>query len=65
MRKDRLTDEIVEWAYEKWLEGFSKVEIAKVLECTEKTLSNRFAIGGYTKKKPPLRLPKGLRVWEG
>ena len=64
MSRSKLTDEAVEWAYEKWLEGFSKVEIARALGCTEKTLCNRFAIGGFIKQKPPLRLPKDLRVWE-
>ena len=64
MYKPKLTAEAVDWAYEKWLEGFTMEAIDKVLGCGHATLSFRFAQCGYTRERPPLRIPKGLRVRE-
>ena len=65
MRKPRLTDEVVEWAYEKWLDGYSVLAIAKAIGCTDMTLTARFDRAGYMREKPPLRVPQGMKVREG
>ena len=65
MRKDRLTDEVVEWAYDKWLDGYSVLSIAKAIGCNEMSLIARFERAGYTREKPPLRVPQGMKVRDG
>ena len=65
MRKERLTDEIIDWAYEKWLDGYSISEIARAIGCSDTGLDDRFKRAGYTREKPPLRVPKGMKVREG
>ena len=65
MRKPRLTDEVVEWAYDKWLDGYSVLAIAKAIGCTDMTLTARFDRAGYMREKPPLRVPQGMKVREG
>lgn len=65
MRKERLTDEIIDWAYEKWLDGYSISEIARAIGCSDTGLDDRFKKAGYTREKPPLRIPKGMKVREG
>lgn len=64
MAKPRLTNEAVDWAYEKWLDGYTVFEIAKALDCSDSALHDRFARAGFTKEKPPLRVPKDMIVRE-
>lgn len=55
-----LSDRALDWAYEKWLDGYTVEEIAKAIGISQSNLSDRFKKAGYTKIKPPLKPPKDL-----
>lgn len=47
-----LTPKQVEWAYEKWCQGYTHVEIAEAMSVSYKTISR--ALKGKVKVKPIL-----------
>jgi hypothetical protein len=49
---------VLDWAYEKWLDGYSQTDIACALGIGPVRLSNLLSMSGYTKVKPPLHPPK-------
>lgn len=57
-RKVPLPDPVIEWAYEKWLEGYSLQEVADSLHVSRSRLDDQLKKMGYQKIKPPLRPPR-------
>lgn len=55
-----LSNAALEWAYEKWLDGYSLQEIADALYVTRSCLDEALKEAKYTKVKPPLHPPKEL-----
>ena len=59
-KKEVLTERVMEWAYEKWLDGYRIAEIAAALHVSAGRLSEYFSSMGYTKVRPPLHPPQEL-----
>lgn len=59
----KLTDQAAEWAYEKWLDGYSMSEIERELEISHCYLRAAFDERGLTRVVPPLRKPD-FPIWE-
>lgn len=57
-RKVHISELVLEWAYEKWLEGYPLQEIADALGVSRHRLNDQMQKEGYTKIKPPLKPPK-------
>lgn len=60
MYKQPLSEQVLEWAYEKWLDGYSLQEVADALNVTREGLDKQLKVKGYVKLKPPLKPPKDL-----
>ncbi len=57
-RKVHISEPVIEWAYEKWLEGYSLQDVADSLGVSRHRLNDQLTKEGYTKIKPPLKPPK-------
>jgi len=53
-----ISDTVLEWAWLKWLEGYSLQEVADALHVSRSRLDDQLRKEGYTKIKPPLKPPK-------
>ena len=59
----KLTEQAIDWAYEKWLDGYNKQEIAKALGISYYRLLAGMDARGLEWVLPPLRKPD-FPVWE-
>lgn len=60
MPKTKITPKMLEWAYDKWLEGYSLTAIAKALHVIPSRLRMALEGNGYTKELPDLHPPKNI-----
>lgn len=60
MPKTKITPKMLDWAYEKWCEGYSITAIAKALHVIPDRLRMALKGNGYEKYLPPLRPPKDI-----
>lgn len=59
----KLTEQAIDWAYEKWLDGYNKQEIAKALGIPYYRLLAEMDARGLERVLPPLQKPD-FPVWE-
>ena len=59
----KLTEQAIDWAYEKWLDGYSKQEITKALGISYYRLLAEMDARGLERVLPPLKKPD-FAVWE-
>jgi hypothetical protein len=61
-KRRQLAENQIEWAYEKWLDGFQISEIARALQINGKELCYMFQFRGMKRELPPLNVPEP--VWD-
>ena len=57
---EHLTQREIDWAYEKWCEGYRLDQIADALYCNVRTISRAFRKHGCVRIRPVLKCPEHI-----
>lgn len=52
-----LTEQAIAWAFQKWCEGYSTYQLAKVLYVSQPTIFRAFQNRGLKRHRQPLQVP--------